>query len=118
MTIIKDAMRYYTSPWVQYFDGSGRADRSEYFIFHSGNFFIGCLFGLLGVLFESDTFTATTVSAFILAQLIPSLTLSMRRLHDSDRSALWLFAPIANTIFLLWPGTKGENRFGKPPVMQ
>ncbi|MFV2091355.1 MAG: DUF805 domain-containing protein, partial [Pseudomonadales bacterium] len=56
------------------------------------------------------------------AILIPSLAVSVRRLHDSNRSGWWLLiglVPILGgiivTVFTLLNGTAGENRFGPNP---
>lgn len=60
---------------------------------------------------------------FALATLIPSIAVSVRRLHDSDRSGWWLllaFIPLIGQIWLLVlmiiGGTRGPNRFGPDPV--
>ncbi|HKP24915.1 MAG TPA: DUF805 domain-containing protein, partial [Dongiaceae bacterium] len=80
-----------------------------------------------------------------LALLIPSLAVSVRRLHDTDRTGWWILAPyapmilamvfvgmqsttlallfnllslaggIALLVFMLLEGTKGPNRFGEDP---
>lgn len=54
-----------------------------------------------------------------LALLLPGLAVSVRRLHDIDRSGWWIliaFIPIIGLIILIYwyvqPGTAGENRFG------
>ncbi len=54
-----------------------------------------------------------------LALLLPGLAVSVRRLHDIDRSGWWVliaFIPIIGLIVLIYwyvqPGTDGENRFG------
>ena len=60
---------------------------------------------------------------YVLAVLLPSLALSVRRLHDRDKSGWWfllVFIPIIGAIILLiWfalPGTSGDNRFGANPL--
>jgi uncharacterized membrane protein YhaH (DUF805 family) len=59
---------------------------------------------------------------FALFNLIPSLAVLVRRLHDVDRSGWWLllvFLPIlgwfALFIFTCLDGTRGPNRFGLDP---
>ena len=54
-----------------------------------------------------------------LALLIPSIAVSVRRLHDLDRSGWWyllgLVPIIGPLVLLFWyvqPGTAGDNRFG------
>lgn len=57
-----------------------------------------------------------------LALLLPGLAVSVRRLHDLDRSGWWLlivFIPIIGVLILLYwfvcRGTQGPNRFGAAP---
>lgn len=62
-------------------------------------------------------------SIFSLISLIPSISVSVRRLHDTNRSGwhflFWLL-PIVGWIFLLiWYSQKGDpvsNAYGEPPV--
>jgi uncharacterized membrane protein YhaH (DUF805 family) len=104
----------------------GRASRSEYW-----KFFLFCLLILPGALIL-DFSLGTTISddngefqggiLFWIAVLIvffPSIAVSVRRLHDTDRSGLWFWfqlVPLVGPImFLAWTcmrGTPGENRFG------
>ena len=55
---------------------------------------------------------------FTLAALVPTLSLSVRRLHDLDRAGWWLllfFVPAANFVLVVWwcmRGTNGYNKFG------
>jgi uncharacterized membrane protein YhaH (DUF805 family) len=60
---------------------------------------------------------------YLLAVLIPSIALSIRRLHDRDKSGWWFllaFIPLIGALILLvWfalPGTAGNNRFGPDPL--
>ena len=57
-----------------------------------------------------------------LALLIPSICVSVRRLHDTDRSGWWWWISIICCIgslillvFYLQPSTPGPNRFGPDP---
>jgi uncharacterized membrane protein YhaH (DUF805 family) len=56
-----------------------------------------------------------------LALFIPTLAVSVRRLHDSDKSGFWLllgFIPFGGFvvfIFDLLDGTPGPNRYGPDP---
>lgn len=50
---------------------------------------------------------------------LPGLAVTIRRLHDTDRSGIWYFiqiVPVAGfivfMIFMCLPGTHGNNRFG------
>jgi len=88
---------------TKYVDGKGRASRSEYWYF--------ALFTLL-----VDVITGG-VAAILL--LLPSITVSVRRLHDIGKSAwalLWMLLPVIGWIVLIAyavrPGEPDPNRFG------
>src|SRR5215472_13428354 len=60
---------------------------------------------------------------YLVAVLLPSLALSVRRLHDRDKSGWWFllaFIPIIGALILIiWfalRGTEGDNRFGSDPL--
>lgn len=59
---------------------------------------------------------------FWLYTLIPSLAVTFRRLHDTNRSAWWLllgmipfFGHLILLIFMVLEGTRGPNRFDLEP---
>jgi uncharacterized membrane protein YhaH (DUF805 family) len=61
-------------------------------------------------------------SIFSLAVLVPSIAVSVRRLHDIDRTGWWVLiglVPLVGWIVLLvfhvQDGTPGPNRFGPDP---
>jgi uncharacterized membrane protein YhaH (DUF805 family) len=59
----------------------------------------------------------------VLAIVIPTFAVTIRRLHDLDRSGWWIFLSfiplIGGIILLIWfctRGTEGPNRFGPDPL--
>src|SRR5207237_7646976 len=59
---------------------------------------------------------------YALVVLIPGIAVSVRRLHDTDRSGWWLLivfipiiGPIVLIVFMCIDGTPGANRFGPSP---
>ena len=59
---------------------------------------------------------------FVLAMLIPSLAVTFRRLHDTDRSGWWLligFVPLIGSIvilvFMIQDSQPGESQYGTNP---
>ena len=103
---------------------SGRAQRKEYWLFYL-LFFIFYIVGLM-IDIEGGTFDpllgmGTVTTIIVLAFLIPGLTVSIRRLHDTDRSAWWLLIgliPLAGLVLIVFfclDGSPGENRFGPSP---
>jgi uncharacterized membrane protein YhaH (DUF805 family) len=106
--------------YKNYWDFQGRAGRSEYWLFFLWLMILGGVAGLLDALvFHSLGFGGPTALFVTFAHLIPNLSLTFRRLHDTNRSAWWLliaFIPllgaVALFVFSLLRGTQGENRFG------
>ncbi|MEM7785406.1 MAG: DUF805 domain-containing protein, partial [Planctomycetota bacterium] len=64
----------------------GRADRSEYWWFFAAAAAISTVFYVVDAAIGIPFFG----TVFLLAMLIPSLSVTIRRLHDSDRSGWWL----------------------------
>jgi len=112
---------------------SGRATRAEYwwwFLFVS----LLMLIPYIGIFATADwsssndgTIEGSGGSAiwwilfFIvwLAILLPSIAVSVRRLHDTDRSGWWYWISLVPCIGGIWylvlmllPSTPGQNRFG------
>jgi uncharacterized membrane protein YhaH (DUF805 family) len=111
-------MKYMLLTLTKYADFKGRARRAEYWQF----FLITGIANIILGVFEAATegtslaIIATLSSlAFNLGVLIPSISVAVRRMHDSNRSGWWILLPIVNIIFLLINGTKASNRFGSDP---
>lgn len=59
----------------------------------------------------------------LLVVFLPSLAVSVRRLHDGGRSGWWIFiqlVPFIGSLILLWwyirPGDESDNNFGPSPT--
>jgi uncharacterized membrane protein YhaH (DUF805 family) len=59
---------------------------------------------------------------FVLATLIPTIAVTVRRLHDTDRSGWWvliglipLIGSLVLLVFAVLDSTPGANRFGANP---
>jgi len=64
-------------------------------------------------------FYGVAAAIFGLATIIPSFAVTIRRLHDLDRTGWWIFLPlipiVGGIVLLIWycsKGTEGPNRFG------
>src|SRR5687768_3369411 len=113
-------------PLRKYADFQGRARRSEYWLFTLLILIVLLLLGLLSGLTGGDPesfgpFDIVAVGV-ALAVLIPSIAVTVRRLHDTNRSGWWYlisFIPLIGAlvliVFLVLPGTPGANRFGPDP---
>ncbi len=113
---------------------SGRAPRSEFwwyvlFVWVASivlSIVDSTLFGTVVMMpggFSASTSTPYLSGLFSLAILLPNLAVSVRRLHDTDRSGWWLLIsliPLVGFIVLLVfftsRGTDGDNRFGPDPL--
>ena len=116
-------------PLRKYADFSGRARRSEYWLY---SLFLFGVCAVLEILMfaggGSGNGSPVTMIAILLlglfglATFVPNLAVSFRRLHDTDRSAWWLLivlipfiGGLVLLIFTLLDSTTGDNRFGPNP---
>ena len=113
-------MNWYISVLKQYAVFSGRARRTEYWMFVLCNVIVMLLLGMMDKLIGGDNELISSI--YSLAVLLPSLAVAARRLHDTDRSAWWLLLgliPIIGTLVLIYfmvcNGQQGPNRFGDDP---
>jgi uncharacterized membrane protein YhaH (DUF805 family) len=112
-------MHWYIDVLRQYAVFTGRARRQEYWMFTLINVLV--FFVLAGV-FSALGLDSNIAGIYILAVLLPSIAVTVRRLHDTNRSAWWLllfFVPVIGDIVLLvftvFNGTQGENDYGADP---
>jgi uncharacterized membrane protein YhaH (DUF805 family) len=112
-------------PYRRAFDFAGRARRKEYWYFLLVYIIAWLVFiyidGLLG-LYDSDTEIGLFSGVFSLAILVPSVSVTIRRLHDSDHSGWWflvVFIPLIGGLvllyFMLLDSNPGENEYGLNP---
>lgn len=146
-------MEWMILPYKRYVDFEGRSRRMEYWMFAlfylivsavlAGPFFFSFLSASLAnagdpaaqeaamaAMFEGG-FGLSVIGLFIwvifaLGSIIPSIAVTVRRLHDRDMSGWWYLgavvagllpfigfvASIAMFVITVLPGTQGSNRFG------
>jgi uncharacterized membrane protein YhaH (DUF805 family) len=119
-------VRWYIRTLKRYAVFSGRASRAEYWMFTLVNFMvmIGVAFieAALRDLLGLDTDSSLVFYVYVLGVLLPTLGVSVRRLHDADRSGWWMLlglgpvlGALALVVFFVMDGTPGPNRFGPEP---
>lgn len=117
-------MNWYLDVLKKYAVFTGRARRKEYWMFALFNIIVAVVLGIVdGALGLSvGGGMGLLGSLYALAVLLPGIGVSIRRLHDTDRSGWWLliaFVPVIGAIvllvFMVLDGTPGENRFGSNP---
>lgn len=118
-------MNWYLEVFKKYAVFSGRARRKEYWFF----LLINCIVILILSVIDGaiarlapDVGVGLLGSIYSLAVLIPSIAVSVRRLHDADHSGWWLligFIPVVGAIvlliFMLQDSKPGENQYGANP---
>lgn len=97
---------------------TGRATRPEYWWYSLFTMLLQIGFFALSLMI-SQTFSLISL-VVMLALLVPSLAVAVRRLHDANYSGWWLLLAliplgvIVIIVFAALPGTQGPNRFGDP----
>lgn len=114
----------------RYAQFTGRARRKEFWMFMLFWVIVlvvaGILDGLLGLDFADKDAKfgrgGWISSILFFAMLIPLIAVSVRRMHDKDRSGWWvliyLIPCIGGIWFLIWQaydGTPGDNQYGPDP---
>lgn len=112
-------MKWYIKVLKNYAVFTGRAHRTEYWMFFLFNLIVSFLLGIVIGILQSITNTDQTIlnNIYQLALIIPSIAVGVRRMHDTDHSGWWIIVPIVNLIFCIQKGTEGINRFGSPPEL-
>ena len=118
-------MNWYLMVLKNYAGFSGRARRKEYWFFVLFNFLItiALLFvdGFAGT-FNPQTGFGALSAIYGLAVFIPTIAVTVRRLHDTSRTGWWLligFIPLIGAIvllvFMFLDSTAGTNEYGLDP---
>jgi uncharacterized membrane protein YhaH (DUF805 family) len=118
-------MNSYLATLKKYAVFDGRAQRKEYWLFVLFNLIIAVVLSFVDRMtgtYSADYGMGALGAAYALAVLLPGIGVSVRRLHDTDRSGWWLlivFIPILGAlvllVFMILDGTPGTNRFGPNP---
>ena len=129
-------MKWFLKCLKQYADFSGRARRREYWFFQLFNliFFIviilslGLIANALGANdsitpeFGLNTIIGLLIIFYVLALTIPSIAVTIRRLHDTGNSGWMLFISLIPLIGPIWlfilyvkNSQPGENKWGPNP---
>ncbi|MCF6204224.1 MAG: DUF805 domain-containing protein [Methylococcaceae bacterium] len=118
-------MNWYLDVLKKYAVFSGRAQRKEYWMFFLFNTIIALVLGFIdGVIgtFDFETGLGLLGGIYTLAVLLPGIAVSVRRLHDTDRSGWWLFIaliPIIGAIiifvFMVLDSKPERNQYGEYP---
>ncbi len=118
-------MNWYLQVLKKYAEFNGRARRKEYWMFFLFSFIISIVLMIIDRI--TGTFSAHMGAGMLgglygLATLIPGLAVTVRRLHDTDRSGWWvliclvpLIGLIVFIVFMALNGSASENKYGSDP---
>ncbi|WP_066248321.1 DUF805 domain-containing protein [Neobacillus drentensis] len=114
-------MQWYVNAMKNYAKFDGRATRQEYWMFYLFNllFMFGIL--LMGGITDSDFFMILLI-LYYLAIIIPTISVTVRRLHDIGKSGAAIFynlipiaGPIIHLVQTCTESQQGDNQYGPNP---
>ncbi|PID90464.1 MAG: hypothetical protein CSA97_02770 [Bacteroidetes bacterium] len=123
-------MNYYIDCFRKYFQFSGRARRSEFWYFVLFNALVSFALSYIPwgeftipLPFSFFRLNYSLLSAlYSLFAFIPSIAVTVRRLHDTGRGGGWIFilllpliGAVILLVFMILDSAEGANRFGPNP---
>ena len=118
-------MNWYLEVLKKYAVFSGRARRKEIWFFVLFNIIISIVLAVIdGVTgsFSPEAGMGLLGGIYTLAVLIPGIAVSVRRLHDTERSGWWLLialvpliGAIVLLVFMVQDSKPGQNQYGANP---
>ncbi|MCC8475182.1 DUF805 domain-containing protein [Xanthomonas arboricola] len=126
-------MEWMLLPLKRYADFNGRSRRKEYWMFMLLQAIVllvlGGLFGIVAALMGGENgpgalawLVAAVIGIVVLALIVPSIAVTVRRLHDQGKSG-WFYlislVPYVGgfivLVFMCLEGTPGPNEYGENP---
>ena len=109
----------YFSVLRKYFTFTGRAGRAEFWWFICADLLIFLGVCSLEALITDSQFSWSSIffesytsgNFYSLITVIPALAVSVRRLHDVNKDAVWFLVPFYNLYLFTKRGTSGPNRY-------
>lgn len=118
-------MNWYLTVLKKYAVFSGRARRKEYWMFALFNGLILLILGLIDKyfgLYDHEIGIGLIGTIYTFAVLLPSIGVTIRRLHDIGRSGWWLLIALIPfigilvlIIFNIFDSEPGTNKYGDNP---
>ena len=112
-------MEWYVKVLKNYFVFQGRARRKEYWMFVLISVIISIVLSIIENLLD---IAKVLTGLYSLAVLLPSLGVSVRRLHDTGRSGWWVLlalipfvGPIILLVLMCFDSQAGTNQYGPNP---
>lgn len=116
--------------YSKYATFNGRASRSEYWYFALYNFLLAIPVSVIFVALVRSygpgafVIVGVLIAVIGLINLLPGISVCVRRLHDTGRSGWWYWiglipyiGVLVLFIFMLLSGDKGDNEYGPDPLL-
>ena len=115
-------MSWYLGVLKKYATFSGRARRTEYWMFVLFNIIIGVVLEILALIPKIGILFWVILGLYGLALIIPGLAVIFRRLHDTGKSGWYILfnlipfvGSIIFLVFLCMDSNPGDNAYGPTP---
>ncbi|MCA9005659.1 MAG: DUF805 domain-containing protein [Planctomycetaceae bacterium] len=119
-------MNWYMAVLKKYAEFSGRARRKEYWMFFLFNVIISFVISIVGsIIGERGGLISVSLSVlYSLFVFIPGLAVTVRRLHDTNRSGWWILISLVPVIggiilliFMILDSDPNANAYGENPKL-
>ncbi len=114
-------MQWYAKVFANYAVFTGRARRTEYWMFFLINFIISMVLFLIDYKFGLHSILRDIYGVIV---FLPALAVGARRLHDIGSSGWWqliglipFFGEVILIVFFCKDSEKGENKYGPNPKL-
>jgi uncharacterized membrane protein YhaH (DUF805 family) len=123
-TRLECCMQWYIGVLKKYAVFSGRARRTEFWMFTLFNILAAIVLGILDAVLNTPQVYSIGLLGLLyaVAVLLPGIAVTVRRLHDTNRSGLWILIAlvpfvggIVLFVFCILGGTPGPNQHGADP---
>jgi|GEM_PF-211257 len=104
---------YFVKVLKNYTNFEGRARRSEYWYFTLFSVIISIVLSFADAAIGSEVGIIGLI--FSLGTLLPSIAVSVRRMHDVGKSGWYILIPIYNLILACTDSQTGSNEYGNNP---
>jgi len=115
--------QYIADYYKKYVSFTGRARRKEYWYPVLFICLVGVVIGFISTIFKAGVLGQIIYDVFIVLNILPIISVTVRRLHDIDKSGWWIFIDFIPIIGAIWlfiylviKGTTGENKYGPDSI--
>lgn len=105
-------MHWYLKAFSDYATFSGRSSRREFWMFSILYLIFGIAIAIVCVFLG---LSEKIVTVYQMVSIIPTIAVTVRRMHDTNHSGWYMLIPIYNFVLFCLPGDTTENAYGQNP---